>query len=192
MESGRESRKDSEFRSKLGLLTRCRTARRANGRQLFGLGCNINVSGGCLPSLMLIGITSNATMKIQFIVLTLTTAALVLGGCASSPQESGFPPLQTRTRTPESITLKTFGPPGQQFSGLLTVDGVHREISGVTPAEYPIECVLLSGVVTNMSSNSERFGFEVSRTNGRFFTPGTDTVCTFRYHAGSLEVLTAR
>jgi hypothetical protein len=131
-------------------------------------------------------------MKIQIIVLSLTTAALVLGGCASSRQASGFPSLQTRTRTPERITLKTFGPPGQQFSGVLTVDGVRREISGVTPAEYPIECVVLSGVVTNASSSSERFGFEVSRANGQFFTPGTDRVCRFRYHAGSLEILTAR
>jgi hypothetical protein len=72
------------------------------------------------------------------------------------------------------------------------VDGVRREISGVTPAEYSLECVVLSGVVTNLSSSGERFGFEVSRANGHFFTPGTDRVCWFRYYAGSLEVLTAR
>jgi hypothetical protein len=130
-------------------------------------------------------------MKIQIIILSLT-AAFVLGGCASSRQASGFPPLQTRTHTPERITLKTFGPPGQPFSGLLTVDGVRREISGVTPAEYPLECVVLTGVVTNASGGSQRFGFEVSRANGHFFTPETDRVCWFRYHAGSLEVMTAQ
>jgi hypothetical protein len=121
-------------------------------------------------------------MKTRSMVLSLAAVALLLGGCATA--------RQAQSSTPERITLKTFGAPGQQFSGVLTVDGVRQDIAGVTPAEYQMECVELSGIVTNASS-SKRFGFEVSRKDSQLFTPGTDRVCCFRYHAGVLEVLTA-
>jgi hypothetical protein len=136
-------------------------------------------------------------MKNRIIGLSVATAAFVFSGCASSRDATssrdgkGFPPLQTVSSTPEHIVLKTFGRPGQQFCGFLNVDGVRREVAGVTPAEYPLDCVVVSGVVTN-SIPDERFGFEVSRKNGQFYTPGTDRVCVFRYHAGALEILTAR
>jgi hypothetical protein len=135
-------------------------------------------------------------MKLQLIVLGFTTSAFVLGGCAS-PQNAmdfskqnpiGFSPLQTRTSTPENITLTSFGPEGQQFSGFLIVDDVRQEISGVTPVVYPIDCVVLSGMLTNASS-SEKVGFMVSRPNGQLVTLGADRARWFRYHDGSLEII---
>lgn len=41
----------------------------------------------------------------------------------------GTTPLQPKTRTPEPITLKMIGAPGQEFSGFLTGDGKWRDIS---------------------------------------------------------------
>jgi hypothetical protein len=136
-------------------------------------------------------------MKLQLTTLIPTVAAFIFGGCASSENPMdfsphnpiGFPPLQMATNIPEHITLRSFGQDGQQFAGFLIVDNVRREISGVTPAEYQFDCVVLSGYLTNKSS-VEDIGFVVSRPNGHEISLGnTNKARWFRHHAGRLEII---
>jgi hypothetical protein len=139
-------------------------------------------------------------MKKHIINLSVVAITLICGGCASYDRTEGFVPLRMTRKTPERIVLKTFGSPGQRFSGVLTVDGKRQEISGVTPAEYPLNCVVLIGEVTSLGGDGD-FGFMIERqdTPGRFYTPkinvGTPLVrekCRFRYYAGSMAVMAQR
>ena len=73
-----------------------------------------------------------------------------------------FPPLKPGPRTPEDITLKVDGPPGRPFTASLTLDGVPRELTGVTPAAFPLHCAVLTGQVTGDGP----FHLELTRHNG--------------------------
>jgi hypothetical protein len=129
-------------------------------------------------------------MKKHIINLSLAAITLIVGGCATTQRTEGFPPLRVTTTTPEHIILKTLGSAGQGFSALLTVDGVRREISGVTPAEFPLECVVLVGEVTKVDGDGS-FSFVIERQNGRglFYTPPVQSLSRFRYYSGSMSVL---
>ncbi|MHC1765917.1 MAG: hypothetical protein AB9869_16735 [Verrucomicrobiia bacterium] len=139
-------------------------------------------------------------MKKQIINLSLVAITFIFSGCASYDRTEGFAPLRISSKTPERIVLKSFGSPGQRFSGVLTVDGKRQEISGETPAEYPLECSVLIGEVTSHGGDGH-FGFMIERqdTPGRFYTPkinaGTPLVrgkYRFRYYAGSIAVMAER
>lgn len=120
----------------------------------------------------------------------MTALILIVGGCATYERTEGMPPLRISTKTPESIVLRTDGSPGQSFSAVLTVDGSRREISGVTPAEFPLECVVLVGEVTRFDGDGS-FSFMVERQNGkgRFYTPPVSRLLRFRYYSGSISLL---
>src|SRR5512137_866900 len=105
-------------------------------------------------------------MKKHVISLSLAVMALIVGGCATTQRTEGLPPLRVTTTIPEHSVLKTVGAPGQSFSAILTVDGSRREISGVTPAEFPLECVVLVGEVTKYDGDGS-FSFVIERQNGR-------------------------
>jgi hypothetical protein len=72
----------------------------------------------------------------------------------------------------------------------LTVDGSRREISGVTPAEFELDCVVLVGEVTKVDGDGS-FNFMIERQNprGLFYTPPVKNLGCFRYHAGSIGIL---
>ena len=105
----------------------------------------------------------------------------------------GFPPLQLTSRTPEHITLKTVGSPGQQFTGTLTVDGTGRAISGVTPAEFVFDCVVLAGEVT-VTDGDGSFGFHIATPAGNsyVYAPTTNVARLFRYHDRKIEMRTKK
>ena len=129
-------------------------------------------------------------MKKHIVNLSLAILILIPGGCATYDRSEGLPPLRVSTRTPEHIILRTDGSPGQKFSAVLTVDGSRREISGVTPAEFPLECVVLVGKVTTVDGDGS-FGFVIERQNGRgrFYTPPVKSLRCFRYYSGSIGLL---
>ena len=128
-------------------------------------------------------------MKMRIINLGLAAMILVVGGCATTQRAEVFPPLRVSTK-PEHITLKTVGPSGQSFSAVLMVDDSRQEISGVTPAEFPLECVVLAGKVTKVDGDgSFRFVIERQKIPGRFYTPAVKDLQRFRYYSGSIEVL---
>ena len=101
-----------------------------------------------------------------------------------------MPPLRVSTKTPERIILQTEGPAGESFSVVLTVDGLRREISGVTPAEFPLEGVVLVGEVTKVEGDGS-FNFVIERQNGRgrFNTPPVNSLRCFQYYSGSMGIL---
>lgn len=122
--------------------------------------------------------------------LGLSMAALIFfvgAGCATYEDTEG----RIAKGTPERILLRTEGPPGQSFSAVLIVDGSRREISGVTPTEFPMECRLLVGEMKRVDGDGE-FSFAIERHDGtgRFYTPPVKDLVSFRYHSGVLEVLT--
>jgi hypothetical protein len=131
--------------------------------------------------------------------MTLRTATILLfavaGGCAQQRDPSnGFPPIEAdASRALEQINLQTVGPSGQRFEGTLIVDGTPRPIDGVTPAEFPLTCALVEGDVRT-TADSGTLGFVIVRDGGKsmWYTPVEESRCRFRYHAGGIEVLTAK
>lgn len=129
-------------------------------------------------------------MKKHLAHLSLTALIFVVGGCATYDRTEGMPPLRISAKTPERIILKTEGASGQSFSAILIIDGSRREISGVTPAEFPLECVVLVGEATRVDGDGS-FHFVIERRNGRgrFYTPPVSNL-RFRYYSGAIEILT--
>jgi hypothetical protein len=126
-------------------------------------------------------------MKAHLIGLSLTTLLLMVAGCGTYDRTGGLPPLQITVRTPEHITLKAEGSPGQRFSVVLTVDGVRRAVFGVTPTEFDLNCFLLAGEVTRVEGDGS-FIFVIERQNGtgRFYTPPVKNLRSFRYYDGEI------
>lgn len=140
------------------------------------------------------------------VALRLTRRAFVLGlaafavGCASSAvgrklslnMES--PAFQKRTEQVEKLVLSVDGAAGQGFTGMLTVDGVSREVSGVTPAEYPLEASVLIGDFRKQGGRGS-LSFRI-QAMGSDYAVGTlkrrDARCRFGYHAGEVELLVTR
>lgn len=137
-------------------------------------------------------------MKNHIITLSSIAMTLLVAGCATTPRADApqtveFPPLRVTTTTPEHILLKTVGSSGQTFSAVLTVDGSRREINGVTPAAFPLECVVLVGEVTAVGGDGS-FSFVIERQDGRdlSYTPAVQRHHRFRYHSGGMETLAPR
>jgi hypothetical protein len=90
----------------------------------------------------------------------------------------------------QSVVLRTVGEPGQHFTAKLKIDGVARELSGVSPAEFPLETCVLTGTVRKTHGDGTlRFEIREGRSMVGFANltdPGQS--CRFRYHANGIEV----
>jgi hypothetical protein len=106
-------------------------------------------------------------------------------GCSTSGSQ-----FRKRSDKVESFVFRTMGEPGQHFTARLNLDGVEREVSGVSPAEFPLEACVLSGVVKKTKGEGT-LGFrvvseEATLTFGKLVEPGSAR--RFRYHARGVEV----
>ena len=122
--------------------------------------------------------------KLSFAFAILATCMFL--GCSITGGQS----FRKRTDAIESFTLQTLGEPGQHFTATLDIDGVPREISGITPAEFPLQACVLSGTVRKTQGEGT-LEFRVVSENatlsfGKLQQPGTSK--RFRYHARGVEV----
>jgi hypothetical protein len=95
-----------------------------------------------------------------------------------------------RTDKVQQFKLVTVGEPGQHFTGKLKLDGVEQEISGVSPAQFPLEACVLTGTIRKTHGDGTlRFQILVgSATLGFGNLTGPGDSCRFRYHANGIEV----
>src|SRR5688572_6492452 len=111
---------------------------------------------------------------------------LLIPGCAS-PGERGF---VKRSDKVQKIVFRAKGEPGQHFTGSLNIDGVKKEIQGVSPAEYPLEACVLTGSIRKTAGDGT-LKFEI-REGGSMLGFGaleeSGQSCRFRYHANGIEV----
>jgi hypothetical protein len=122
-------------------------------------------------------------------LVAFSAAGLVLLGCTSprSSLESPFDSLRTTAR--EDVTLRAVGSPGQSFTGTLNLDGARREISGTTPAEFPLEvCWMIAQL--RKTGGSGTLSFQIgsdrrSATGCGLQKPGS--ACWFAYHDGEMR-----
>lgn len=129
-------------------------------------------------------------MKQHLVTLGIIGLLFVFGGCATYDRTEGMPPLRISGMKKESIILRTEGSLGQTFSAVLRIDGLRREISGITPAEFPLECAVLVCEVQR-SDGDGSLSFVIERTDGtgRFYTKPVRNLQRFRYHSRILEIL---
>jgi hypothetical protein len=123
------------------------------------------------------------TFTALFCLIFITSLFL---GCTSHYGQN----FRKRTDEIESFTLQTLGGPGQHFTATLDLDGVAREISGITPAEFPLQACVLSGTVRKTKGDGV-LQFRVLSENatltfGKLEEPGDSR--RFRYHARGIEV----
>jgi hypothetical protein len=134
-------------------------------------------------------------MKKRITITSLIILALVCGGYIiyeynRYDRTPGFAPLRLAAKKPERLRVKTVGASGQSFTVTLTVDGSRREISGVTPADFSLECIVLVGEVTKFDGDGS-FSLLIERQNGigQFYTPPVRDLQRFRYCDNSIGVL---
>ena len=106
-------------------------------------------------------------------------------GCASPGRA-----FVKRSDKVQKIVLRTRGEPGQYFTTNLNIDGVRREIQGVSPAEYPLEACVMTGTIQKTSGDGT-LRFEIREGGamlgfGALDEPGQS--CRFRYHDNGIEV----
>ena len=135
------------------------------------------------------------SMKKRIAVLSVVMLVVVGAGYALQEYKRydrtpGFAPLRISSTKAEPIILKTEGAPGQRFSAILTVDGSRKDISGISPAAFPLECILLVGEVTEYDGDGS-FSLMIERQNaiGRFYTPPVRDLRRFRYYDNTMGVL---
>ena len=126
---------------------------------------------------------------LSLLVMTLAAAALLTYFHTWYDRTPGFRALRLKTRQPERLLVKTEGMPGQEFSAIFTVDGKRREVSGVTPAQFALECVVLIGEVPTFDGDGS-FNLLIERQDGigRFYTPPALKLSRFRYHRGVIAL----
>jgi hypothetical protein len=107
-------------------------------------------------------------------------------GCVSAPGDD----FVKRSEKVQKFTIRTRGEPGQHFAAKLRIDGVAREISGVSPSEFPLEACVLTGTVRKIQGDGT-LAFQILVGNGTMgfgsMTEPGDS-CRFRYHANGIEV----
>jgi len=115
---------------------------------------------------------------------------LVMAGCVVS--RSGNAPRRFRrtSTVPEQLSLRTFGDAGQAFEGVLVVDGERRDVSEVSPAEFPLTASVVAGEFIRTGGGGI-FEFRIYRDKGSvgfggLSEPGRSV--RFRYHNGAIEV----
>src|SRR5687767_13628473 len=79
--------------------------------------------------------------QIRLLLLSFMAAA-IFSGCATPGDD-----FVKRSNKVQNIVLRTRGEPGQHFTAKLNIDGVARELSGVSPAQFQLETCVLSGTV---------------------------------------------
>ncbi len=119
-------------------------------------------------------------------LLGFVALASVITGCVSRPGE----PFVKRSDKIESFKLVTLGEPGQHFTCKLKLDAAEQEISGVSPAEFPLAACVLTGTIRKTHGDGTlRFRVlskDATLTFGQLVEPGDSL--RFRYHARGVEV----
>jgi hypothetical protein len=125
-------------------------------------------------------------MKKPFACLLLAVAAFaVISGCATPGDD-----FVKRSNKVQKITLRTRGEADQRFSARLNIDGQVRELTGVSPAEFPLEACVMTGTIRKLSGDGT-LRFEIIEGGatlgfGALEDPGHS--CKFRYHDNGIEV----
>ena len=113
-------------------------------------------------------------------------ALLYLSGCTSVEG----PTFRKRTDKVESFKLITLGDPDQHFTAKLNLDGQPREISGGSPAEFPLDACVLTGTIRKTHGDGTlRFRIvtkESTLTFGQLTEPNQSF--RFRYHDRGIEI----
>jgi hypothetical protein len=126
-----------------------------------------------------------AMIHIRFSFVLILAVLLAELGC--SAPGSGF---KKRSDAIERFTLITRGESGQHFTAKLKLDGIDREISGVSPAEFPLEACVLTGTIRKTHGEGTLglriVSKEATLSFGNMSQPGDS--CRFRYHARSIEI----
>ena len=118
-------------------------------------------------------------------VLFLVPVLILISGCVSPGST-----FRKRTDAVESFTLVTIGEPDQHFTGTLKLDGVEKKISGVSPAQFPLEACVLAGTIQKTHGEGNlRFRVvskQATLTFGNLSEPGQSF--RFRYHDRGVEI----
>jgi hypothetical protein len=145
------------------------------------------------------GRSSRARLSVAARALFVGLVALVVG-CAMSGDRQRLtlkmesPTFQRRSEAVEKLVLSVGGAAGQRFSGVLIVDGVPREVSGTTPANYPLEASILIGDFRKLAGRGS-VSFEIQAEGSEYSVGalrGGGDRCRFGYHDREVEVLVTR
>ena len=123
---------------------------------------------------------------IPLLLAGLVTISVFVSGCVSMRE----PQFVKRSDKVERITLRTRGEAGQHFTGKLNIDGREREISGVSPSEFPLEACVMTGTIRKTNGDGT-LGFQIiegGSTLGFGALEDAGQSCRFRYHAHGIEV----
>lgn len=128
-----------------------------------------------------------------FIIAAIGCSFSLLTGCASKSRQLRVesPDFLPRTTQREEIVLSTEGQPGQSFEGHVIIDGARHEISGITPATFPLSGSIFVGKIRKLRGEGT-LSFSIAnepRTRsvgfGGLKRPGSR--CRFGYHDGGVE-----
>ena len=125
-------------------------------------------------------------MKRTILLAGFLMALMIVPGCVSMRE----PAFVKRSYKVQKIKLRTRGEAGQHFTAKLNIDGREREISGVSPAEFPLEACVVTGTVRKTNGDGT-LGFQIierGSTLGFGALEDTGQTCRFRYHANGIEV----
>jgi hypothetical protein len=132
-------------------------------------------------------------MKAAIVYSACMCLSLLLAGCVSNPRTLTVESEHFRPRTtePENLVLRTTGAAGQKFGGYVLIDGFKQELSGTSPAEFPLKGSILIGEFRKKDgAGALSFSIEnVPRTRSVGFggLKRAGDTCRFRYHNGAIE-----
>jgi hypothetical protein len=132
-------------------------------------------------------------MKAASIYSAFIYLSLLLAGCVSNPRTLTVDSEDFRPRTtePENLVLRTTGAAGQNFDGYVLIDGFKQELSGTSPAEFPLKGSILIGEFRKQDGfGTLSFSIEnVPRTRSVGFggLKRAGDTCRFGYHDGAIE-----
>ena len=134
--------------------------------------------------------------KHRFTIAAICFSFVFLAGCASRSTQLRIesPDFLPRTTQHEEIVLSTKGQPGQSFEGHVIIDGTRHEISGTSPATFPLSGSIFVGEIRKLRGEGT-LTFSIAnepRTRsvgfGGLKRPGSS--CRFGYHDGGVEAHT--
>lgn len=121
----------------------------------------------------------------KFFSFSLLSWVLLVSGCSHTDDR-----FVKRSHVIHDLVLKAEGEPGQHFQAKLNVDGEERELSGISPASFPLKASVLTGTMRKTHGDGT-LRFEIREGGsmlgfGALTRPGDS--CRFRYHDNGIEV----
>ncbi len=125
----------------------------------------------------------------RVLVLAFVSTSLCLSACVSHRVSLESPFEQLRTTTREHVYLRTAGADGQTFHAILNIDGTRQELSGTSPAEFPLDVCWMTAEVRKTGGPGS-LSFRVvapRRAVGCCGLEKPGSSCWFAYHDGKMR-----